>query len=266
MKFHAFGLLALFLFISDSAFAAPGGGPGSSASGMKNSGSMFGLCTKVEGNESAEWMQRGYCKAVADKLNDKNEGCNGVSGDLVDAARQKLPQNEADEFCPGGNIKADREKFKLFFKQVVAALTIEESNWKDGGTSSMGAKGLMQLSRGSVGGYAKCDSGCARIAKTGQIAGSSQANMDNMTCGTAIALVWVAKDGTMGGGSGNKGSRGIARYFQPYRNIDKVKRKRMQEKIANYCKKQLNNEPYREDSSGGGSTTAMLDIHDLFGE
>ncbi len=156
------------------------------------------------------------------------------------------------------NIKNDREKFKLFFKQVVAALTIEESGWNDRGVSWMGARGLMQLSRDSVRGYARCDAGCARIAKTGQIAGNTQANMDNLTCGTSIALVWLAKDGTMGQGTGNKRSRGIARYFQPYRDIDKVKRERMKAKLANYCRKQLNLEPYREDSGGGSSTTAML--------
>jgi|GEM_PF-5031250 len=251
----------MILFFSGSVYAIPGGGAAASSSGLKNAGSMYGLCTKAEGNETQMWMAQGYCQAVDEKLR-QAENCNGVQGSLVDAAMAKLKEDELKEFCPGVDLKNDRNKFILFFKQVVAALTIEESDWSDKSTSSMGAQGLMQLSAGSAGGYAKCDKGCERIYKTGKIKGSREANMDNMTCGTTIALVWVAKDGVLGEGSGNKKSRGIARYFQPYRNIDKVKRERMKKKVANYCQKQLNQEPYRDDSSGTvlasiGGTTQM---------
>jgi len=249
-------VIALLIFC-EHAFAAPGGGSGASASAMKNSGSMFGLCTKPEGNDPQNWMKQGYCQAVEEKIREANS-CLKVKGNLVDTilGNQKA-LDSMKEFCPNVDFKANKDKFVLFFKQIVAALTIEESTWKDNITSSMGAKGLMQLSRKSVAGYAKCDKGCAQIAKTGRIGGSREANMNNMTCGTTIALYWIAKDGTLGGGSGNKGSRGIARYFQPYRNIDKVKRERMKKKVANYCNKQLNQEPYQEDRGGQRSGTLI---------
>jgi len=249
MKNVSFSLglaVALTLGLAQSAFARPGGGGAAANSGMRNGGSMYGLCTAAEGNQAQIWMTQGYCRAVEEKLR-QAQGCNGVSGNLVDTAMQKLPQEEAEQYCPGGNVKTDRNKFIKFFQQIVAALTTEESNWKDGGVSSMGARGLMQLSKQSVAGYKSCDQGCARIASSGKISGSTQANMDNMTCGTSIALLWLAKDGTLGKGSGNKGSRGIARYFQPYRDIDKVKRERMKNKVSTYCKQRLNQEPQRED-------------------
>ncbi len=255
-------LFVLTTLISSVANAAVGGGAGGSGA-MKDPNSLYGLCTQ-SGGLGQVWLTQGYCDAVREKI-EKPISCNGVDNAVQKILASKKAMDSMKDFCPGVTFSAGNEKeFVMFFQQIIAALTIEESTWKDNDTSSMGAKGLMQLSKGSVRGYAKCDKGCAEMAKSGKMGGDVQSNMNNVTCGTAIALVWVAKDETLGGGSGNKGSRGIARYFQPYRNIDKVKRKRMQDKVANYCRTQLKKDINTNGNGGeqrglasNGSTTTI---------
>jgi hypothetical protein len=252
-------------FIPQFAQAAIGGGAGLSAGGMKNPDSLFGLCTEAGGNTETNahtpnrnnggvgqvWLTQGYCDAVRERI-EKPIACNGVDDAAQKIMNSSKVMNEIKEFCPEAEYTAGNPReFTMVFQQIIAALTIEESTWKDNDTSWMGAKGLMQLSKGSVRGYAKCDNGCAEMAKSGKMGGTVQANMNNMTCGTAIAMVWVAKDETLGSGSGKR-SRGIARYFQPYREIDKVKRARMKEKVGNYCRTQLKKDT---DPNGGGSGT-----------
>jgi hypothetical protein len=241
LAFIAFIFVSL---LSVEAFALPGG----MSSSLKDPSSLYGLCTQDGGNTvglKQVWMTQGYCDAVRERI-EKPISCNGVE-DAADKVRKGKVAQEIKSMCPEVDMNSERE-FTMVFQQIVAALTIEESMWKDNDTSWMGAKGLMQLSRGSVRGYAKCDAGCAQMANTGKMGGDVQSNMANMTCGTAIAMVWVAKDQVLGGGSGNKKSRGIARYFQPYREVDKHKRERMKNKVANYCKTQL-----KKDSNGGGA-------------
>jgi hypothetical protein len=245
MKNQIIAFLA-FLFVSllsVEAFALPGG----MSSAMKDPNSLYGLCTQDGGNTVGlrqVWMTQGYCDAIRERI-EKPISCNGVE-DAADKIRKGKVAQEIKSMCPEVDMNSERE-FTMVFQQIVAALTIEESTWKDNDTSYMGAKGLMQLSKGSVRGYAKCDAGCAQMGKSGKMGGDVQSNMNNMTCGTAIAMVWVAKDQALGQGSGKR-SRGIARYFQPYREIDKRKRERMKNKVANYCKTQL-----KKDSTGEGT-------------
>lgn len=247
MKNLIFALLA-FIFVSllsVEAFALPGG----MGSSLKAPNSLYGLCTQDGGNTvglKQVWMTQGYCDAVRERI-EKPMSCNGVDN-AADKIRNGKVAQEIKSMCPEVDMNSERE-FTMVFQQIVAALTIEESMWKDNDTSWMGAKGLMQLSRGSVRGYAKCDAGCAQLAKTGKMSGDVQSNMANMTCGTAIAMVWVAKDQVLGGGSvRRKTARGIARYFQPWGDVDKKKRERMKNKVANYCKTQL-----KKDSNDGGT-------------
>ena len=70
-----------------------------------------------------------------------------------------------------------------------------------------------------------------------------------MKCGVTIGLFWMAQDHVMGEGSGNRKARGMARYFQPFRNIDKSNRTWMMGKLKNYCNTRIDQDM---PSSGGG--------------
>lgn len=243
-------LSLLLIFVANTALAKPGGGAGHSSSNLKDPNSVYGLCTNHEGNANADWMKRGLCKSISETVLNM-EACSigskstGGQGKVIDQIRNdQQTLKTMEQSCQGITEAArDRNKFANYFTQIIAALIIEESDWSNGSTSSMGAKGLGQLSQGSVKGYAKCDKGCANLGRTGNM----KDDHANVTCTTAIAMFWVAHDKELGKGKGNgngpTGSKGIARYFQPYREIDKTKRERMQKKVANWCQKNLHNSP-----------------------
>ena len=222
------------LLLSQEAFGRAGVGSG--AKGLKNPKSLDGLCT-VE-NKGQKWVGQGWCKTIGESL---NKGC---SGQVTERIRSKVQSGQIKDFqqyCPNINeIAGDQFKFSEVLKQMMAALTIEESDWRHSlKPNKYKAEGLMQVSVGSVRNVKAYSCGCSGIKGSKDL----QDPHKNLKCGTYIALHWLDKDNTVGGGSGNKGARGIARYFQPFRNIDKHKRQRIQNKISNYCKV----------SSGGGA-------------
>ncbi len=243
--FKISGLLVLLVLLSEPAWGRAG--VGRTAGGLKDPKSLAGLCTQENGSQN--WVKKGYCKTLSESMN------NGCSGEKLESIRNKAMKGKIEglnDYCPGGQAMAqDKEKFAQFMTQLTAALTIEESDWRENvGVSSMGAKGLMQLSYGSVKQKAySC--GCNSIRSDADV---RRDHHKNLRCGSYIVLHWIDKDGVIGKGSGNKGSRGAARYFQPFRDIDKKKRERMKQKIANYCKQREAGQAQPVDGASGGQT------------
>lgn len=227
-----------------TAQARTGGGAARAAGQLKGPGPK-GLCTSDSENANEKWVKEGWCKQIMETLT--KEDC---AKDDFEKLQQKAKANQIkglDKYCSNVSSKAsNRNEFAGVMQQMIAALVIEESDWDpkakgpaitaDGktgksipkGAATKNAKGLLQLSTDSVGSYK-----CCKDLKT-------QADLDNpkksLKCGTQIAIHWMQRDGETGRGSGNKNSRGGARYFQPYREIDKAKRERMQNKVnQGYC-------------------------------
>ena len=267
---YALPLLASALLFSTSAFARHLGGGGQATSGLKDGSSLTGLCSGDPQNTGGRW--RNWCKDIDDELMAPAPNCKvgngrevsagkGSDGSFCDVLREEIlaDGNEKNNYlgfgeaCPPDKLKEilnDQTKFELFTKQLMAVLTIQESECNPHSTSNMGAKGLMQLDRKSVSGYGQCCGACKTLGHTGNI---SSDNDDNMKCGTAIAMYWMVSDKTMGNGSGNKGSKGIARYFQPFRRIDRANRRWMMAKTKNYCENRIDLDS--NDTTVGGSTT-----------
>lgn len=204
------------------------GGAGRTAGGLKDPNSLTGLCTQE--NSSQRWVKQGWCKTMTESM---SQGCGGQK---LESIRNKAAAgriSDMKDYCPNiRSVAADKNKFAQFMTQLMSALTIEESDWTTTSTSSMGAQGLMQLSYDSIKQKAySC--GCGPIKRSSDV---RKDHNKNVRCGSYIVMHWIDKDGVVGKGSGNKGSRGAARYFQPFRDIDRTKRERMKKKLSNYCK------------------------------
>lgn len=253
---------------------------GRASMNMKDPNSLYGLCSSDESNRTTAWAGappagKGYCKTIADTVNNskvckmdyhekkytemgKAKKGKGNDGDnLVD---QLMKDEEfvasIEPYCPEvkEKYKADKAKFNSFLTNLVSSLVIEESTWRNNSTSWMGAKGFGQLDSKSVAAYGKCNEGCKNVANPKKGVWSAH---DNLSCTTYISLHWMHYDSTIGHGKGNKGkSYGIATYFQPFRDSDRlrsrkrrgrnvassseqIKRERIQNKMKNFCKNQL---------------------------
>lgn len=239
--------LVLLMATGTQAFAA---GVRGGARGIKNPNSLNGLCTKAD--SSQRWVARGWCKTMRESLEQGKGGCSKKAFGDVRSKAQNGTLKDVEKYCP--NVKelaANETHFAAFLTQLTAALSIEESDWTEKGKpSSMGAKGVMQLSLKSVKQKAYA-CGCSDIKSDRDLFDAHK----NIKCGSFIALHWLSKDSQVGSGSGNKGSKGIARYFQPFRDIDRKKRDRMQKKLTNYCKQRGSGEMDLDGVTSGSSTT-----------
>lgn len=197
----------------------------------------MGLCTDDSQNKASKWVAQGFCLTIKESMNKQECAKKNMESLKTKAAAGKI--EGLKEFCPNINeIASDQAKFNSVMQQVVAALIIEESEWQGrpgpkfsvNGVKKNSAQGLMQLSLDSVK-QKPYECGCKKIKSTEDVVDDKK----NLECGTWIAMYWIDKDGTLGEGSGNKKSKGAARYFQPFREIDKQKRKRMQGKVSQYC-------------------------------
>lgn len=241
-------LLAVSLLMSPSLHAKPGGGIGAAVS-------LRGLCT---GRLSAYRAQ--LCAAMREEI-ENIKSCEirlkktwiraGEPGEnLLDSLiRQPQTLESMKVGCSSvETVAQDRGRFSLYLQQVFAALINEESHWSNTSTSWMGAKGLGQLSRSSARVYSKCSQACAVLgSKRGNV---KKDDFNNVRCTAAIGMFWMAYDQTLGHGrSGRKATRkrkarastlaGLARYFQPYRDIDRHKRRSQQRQLAYYCENRL---------------------------
>ncbi|MGZ6480245.1 MAG: hypothetical protein ACXWQE_13130 [Bdellovibrionales bacterium] len=265
-------ILALTLLLLPGVAFARGRGAGSGAQSLKSPDSLYGLCSQDLSNVDSDWTKgqpnTSYCQDIDSTL-DEQKGCDIGGGkpppkkslksdmtisqqlsqdkDFLDSLK-KEDAFKKDSACLDKieQIKGDPTKWNLFLKQIFASLFIQENEWKSGPTSSMGAQGLGQLDPASVKAYGKCNKACAEIGKTRVVKGGKDhiGDHNNVKCAVAIGLYWMGRDGKLGEGSGNSGSYGMARYFQPFRNIDKKKwrDKYMIPKVAKYCKEAMDNE------------------------
>ncbi len=245
--------IIFYVLILATGSSAGAAGVRGGASGLKDPNSLTGLCTK---NDSGQrWVAQGWCKTMRESLEKGKGGCAKTKFSAVRGLAQNGGLKDIEKYCP--NIKelaANETHFASFMTNLMAALTIEESDWTEKGpNSSMGAKGLMQLSLASVKQKAYA-CGCSDIKSDRDLFDAHK----NAQCGSYIALHWMDKDKEVGSGSGNNktsGSKGIARYFQPFRDIDKKKRERMQKKLTNYCKQRGSGNIDLEGSTAGSPTT-----------
>ncbi len=247
----------LLLGAALSAQARPGGGVAAAAPQLKGPGPK-GLCTSDSENANEKWVKDGWCKQIMETMT--KEDC---AKDDFEKLQQKAKSNQInglDKYCSNISSKANnKNEFAGVMQQMIAALVIEESEWvanakgpnitADGKTGSQipkgakvgNAKGLLQLSTDSVRKY-KC---CKDLKSDKDLNDPKK----SLKCGTQIAIHWMQRDGEAGKGSKSQ-ARGAARYFQPYREIDKAKRERMQKKVnQGYCNR--NGKP---DTQSAGAT------------
>jgi hypothetical protein len=244
-------LLTMFasFLISESAFARPQGlysqidGPGA-----------HGLCTSKDVGQ--KWVDEGWCQTLFESITGRKADGDNCRQKLFDELVAKIESGQSmkmaeqlEEYCGGFQQRlAQAPDKKLFIasvlQQILATLVIAESGWKqeavgpglkqeDGSMKS--AQGLLQLTGDSVQADTyKC--GCKDVP-SGPL-GDSKLKEDghlSIACGSYIAMHWMNEDGQVGSGSGEGGSKGIARYFQPFRDIDNEKQKKFKEKVNVYC-------------------------------
>lgn len=243
--------LLCLLSVSERSFARAGGGAGAAATGLKSPGPA-GLCTGDTENQRKAWVDKGWCKALFESVRGKDGGC---ERDNFNKLAQKIRSNQINgfkEWCPQIDSFKRDEDVAMVLTQIVSTLIISESMWKQNavGPSLKGrhAQGLMQLSADSIKSYkcGGCNSGISDSALKDDA-------FKSLRCGTYIALSWMEKDSQVGGGSGKR-SRGIARYFQPFREIDKQKREVMKKKVANYCETRKGDTSRDRAITGGGGS------------
>lgn len=134
---------------------------------------------------------------------------------------------DMEEFCPGWNqLKGDREKRGRMLTALVAAIVKTESSWRpdtrgDGGNS----RGLLQLTRATDQGKG-CS--CGRLQNEFDI-------RQNLECGTHMIISYMARDRTVGRGTGERGARGIARSFGPFRD-GRRERPDIIRRVSGYCR------------------------------
>jgi hypothetical protein len=269
-------VIALF-FIAGKANAAPAGIYTMQGAGTK------GLCTQHDAGE--KWVDEEWCKTIYDQITGRNSS-DLCASDLFAELKEKIKNGQfegLDDYCPGYREKMARQPDSDAFiagliQQIIATLVICESEWnvgaegppitkdgvivmdgKKGEERTQTARGLMQLSAKSVGAdMYKC--GCAEVKSDEQLQTDPKLNLK---CGTHIAMYWMVKDSELGSGSGNadghaNSAKGIAQYFQPFRDIDMEKRRKMQSKVKTYCDNLDWYKPAGEEGgpgyNGGGST------------
>lgn len=175
-----------------------------------------------------------YCDMIYNQLKDP---CTGAFVDQL--ASQDT--EDMEDFCPGfGGAKSDKEKVRIMLMNFVASVVTTESHWNPKETGDGGkSKGMLQLTK-------KTDQrhGCA----CGQLQDEFNAKQ-NLACGTQMIVSFMAKDKTVGKGKGDRGSKGAAKSFGPFRDGRK-EREAIKGRISKWCSESLNAAP-----SGGQTGT-----------
>jgi hypothetical protein len=245
----------IFMSVSNKAFAASSevcadiSGPG-----------VNGLCT--EADKGQKWVDEEWCKTIYDQVTGRNSEDKCASDQFAELSG-KIKNTFGSGSYAGNNFKGlfdycptiynimktvpDQDAFIAgLLQQIIASLVIAESGWKQDAvgcevveSSGKRAQGILQLEAGSVGAE-KYNCGCKDVTSDEQLKADPKLSLK---CGTHIALYWMNQDSEIGSGSGNDGSRGAARYFQPFRDIDIEKRHKLERKVAEYCKTFETNTP-----------------------
>ncbi len=202
-----------------------------------------GLCTNK--NKERTQVRQGYCETLYSILNSESTCAGQRLSEIVDAAGSDGSGiGQLLEFCPTYGKLTSRTQRIMVFQQILATLITQESGWnpnaeerpwtRDDG-ASMGGKGLFQI---GVGDASKPD--CAGVKD------NIFNPRNNMLCGACIALTGLRRDKTIGRGTNDSGSRGMAWYFGPLRDQQQAKRQAMANAVAEYC---------RANTGDGGSAT-----------
>lgn len=174
----------------------------------------------------------------------KSDSCPGGGGPSTAAYAQQLATGEIgdmESFCPGwSTIKGDPEKRALMLMNMVAAIVKTESGWNnlshgDGGKSL----GMLQLTAATDHKH-----GCHCTALTNE--NDTLDARKNLMCGTHMIVSFMAKDRTVGKGTGEHcggdaggcGAQGIARSFGPFRDGRK-ERADILRRTSQWCRESL---------------------------
>ncbi len=250
-------ILAL-LFVSEVARAHP-----SAAYGSTKGPGIKGLCTEADKGE--KWVDEEWCKQIYEQITGRNQD-DRCSADLFAELSEKIKNGQfegLEEYCPNyQSILANQPDKDAFIagllQQVISTLVIAESAWETeaGGpilaSSGKSAQGLMQLTASSVGAEIY-DCGCKEVDSDAQLKSDPKLNL---RCGTHIAMYYMNEDSEVGSGSKDRDlkvegtSRGIAAYFQPFRDIDNEKQEVYKKKVTAYCDSLDYVKPIQSDDAG----------------
>jgi hypothetical protein len=207
-----------------------------------------GLCTN--NNRDRTQVKEGYCKILRDLLN--NEGScasQQLQRIIAIAGSDGRGIGDLNNYCSNyGQLRSNDQK-KDVFLQVLAGLIVKESGWRTDAREpawtradglSMGGRGLFQ-----IGVRDRSNPDCGEL--------NDRSIFDprvNLKCGACIALTNLAKDATMGHGVGDRGARGLARYFGPFRDGQHAKRRDIAASVNTWCMSNVGATP------GGANSTA----------
>jgi hypothetical protein len=209
-------------------------------SGQRGAGNIGnGLCTESNKSRSQEISQPGsgesYCQMLDEALNQPGSCANREMNDiLAEAGPSGNGVGDLHQYCSTYSELSTGQQKSLVFVQVLATLITQESGWNAHATETpwtkngapMGGKGLFQIGVTDRGQDPDC---------YGLNAQSIYDPKTNIKCGACIALKNLAKDATMGHGTGDSGARGMARYFGPLRDMQSNKRTAMEGAVNMYC-------------------------------
>lgn len=162
------------------------------------------------------------CQVIANTI--ENDSCTSQFTDVL--ARENI--EDMEQFCPGWTqMRGDPVKRTAMLTGLVAAIVRTESGWRNGATGDGGkSKGMLQLTTATDRRH-----GCS----CGQL--SDEHNMgQNLRCGTHMIISFMARDKTVGRGTGDYGARGIARSFGPFRD-GRGERADIMRRTSNYCRR-----------------------------
>ena len=223
-------------------------------SGEKGAGNIGnGLCT--ENNSGRSQVKNGYCQMLSEILRDPSSCANHAMNRILDEAGSNGSGiGDLNHYCSDFSQLQDSNARSMVFMQVLSGLITKESGWNAHATEpswsknghEMGGKGLFQIGVSDRG----QDSDCSGINSS-----SIYDAKTNLKCGSCIALKNLAKDHTMGHGSGDSGARGLARYFGPFRDMQSNKRNDIARATNAYCQANVGGSGGHMAPVGGSATS-----------
>jgi hypothetical protein len=201
-------------------------GPDSMCQGGKNS-----FQTKTGGN-GLDTGDLSLCDVIYNTIT--QDSCTAAFADQLG----KQEPSDMEEFCPGfSTVKDNREKRAMVLMNLIAAVVKTESGWKNNSTGDGGkSRGLLQLTASSDSAH-----GCSCKNLHNEFNATQ-----NLQCGTHMIVSFMARDHTVGRGSGEHcggdasgcGAQGIARSFGPFRDGTK-ERADIIRRVSGWCRSSL---------------------------
>lgn len=193
-----------------------------------------GLCSAK--NKDKTQMRNGYCEMLSEVLNTPGTCANNKLQEIM-AAAESNNLGDFENYCSNYASLPSTAK-PLVFQQILAGLIVKESGWRPDAREpawtksngqAMGGMGLFQ-----IGVRDQSHPDCGAINQSSILDAET-----NIRCGACIALTNLAKDKTMGHGTGDSGARGMARYFGPFRDRQSKKREDIAASVNTWCRSSL---------------------------